>query len=82
MFLADQLDNSNAVILSSFKNSLFKAKVVKKKKQQKTKHNSACFSLTLSSSFTPAHVPKKHRFGWEIGTDTYTLHTVVFEIDN
>ena len=78
MFLADQLDNSNAVILSSFKNSLFKAKVVKKK----TKHNSACFSLTLSSSFTRAHVPKKHRFGWEIGTDTYTLHTVVFEIDN
>lgn len=72
MLLADQLDKPKAVILSSFKNYLFQAEVVKK-------HNSACFSLTLSSSFTRAHVPKKHTFGWEIGTVTYTLHTIVYE---
>ena len=48
-----------------------------KKQTNKQKHNSACCSLTLSSSFTRAHVPKKHTFGWETGTDTYTLHTIV-----
>ena len=46
-------------------------------KKKKKPHNSACCSLTLSSSFTGAHVPKKHTFGWETGTDTYTLHTIV-----
>ena len=85
MFLEDQLDNPNPVILSSFKKYLFNAKVVKTNKQTKTKHNSTCFSLTLSISFTRLHVPKKHTYGWEIEIDTYnthTLHTIVYKIDN
>ena len=44
MFLEDQLDNPNPVILSSFKKYLFNAEVVKKKKTHTQ------FSLLLSDA--------------------------------
>ena len=45
-------------------------------------HNSTRFSLALSSSFTHAHVLKKHTFAREIGDDTNTLHTTVYKTDD
>ena len=80
MFLADQLDNPNAVILSNFKNYLFKAEEVK----NKTKQNKIQFSLflTLPSSFTHTHAPKKHTCGWQAGTDTLATHRCERNITN
>ena len=53
------------VILSSFKNYLFKAQGVKH-------HNPASFSLILSSTFTQAQVAKKHTLVGRL--DSHTPH--------
>ena len=74
MFPADQLDNPNTVMLSTFKNYLFKAKGVNTTIQP--------VSLILSSSFTHAQVPEKHTLVGRLGLTHATLHTIVYKIDN